>query len=199
MMPTHCKEVSPRTVDFSLTAGNIRRELMGKSIYRLTRYLVLEMAPKSEMEHGVCGDTWDNGPHEKHANHGNEDVHEKHANHGNEDVHEKHANHENEDVHGAIGDQGKDTEHAVVEISVGQGDRRSLFRPITAVRVISLPCNTFYLELPGQDVLDEDGVREAVMTALPRPFKGRPGRRFVVVVKGKFEHLSFIVLTSAFC
>ena len=128
MMPEHCKEVSSKRVVFPLDPGSIARELKGKKIYRLTRYLILR-----------------NG----------------------------------EDL-------------AVVRLSVDpEGDRRSLFRQITGTEIISLPENTIYLELPGQDVLDEAGSTDAVLAALQ---DGQRGKRITAVIKGKFEHISFLVV-----
>lgn len=40
MFPSHCKEVSVKTVDFELTEDNIRRFLRGKKAYLRTRYYV---------------------------------------------------------------------------------------------------------------------------------------------------------------
>jgi len=40
MFPSHCKEVSVKTVDFQLTEDNIRRFLKGKKAYIRTRYYV---------------------------------------------------------------------------------------------------------------------------------------------------------------
>ena len=40
MFPSHCKEVSVKTVDFELTEDNIKRFLKGKKAYIRTRYYV---------------------------------------------------------------------------------------------------------------------------------------------------------------
>ncbi len=41
MMPKHCKEVGIKEVDYHLTEKEIKNHLMGRKIYTLTRYLIL--------------------------------------------------------------------------------------------------------------------------------------------------------------
>ncbi len=127
MMPEHCKEVSPKTVDFPLLPAVIERELMGQRVYRVTRYLILK--------------------------------------------------------------NGQDL--AVVKVKTAGDNRRSLFRQITGVKVVSLPEDSFSIELPGQDVLDGKGIRNAVLAAVPENMTGRP---VTAVVRGKFEHVTFITM-----
>ncbi len=117
MFPSHCKEVSVRSVDFELTEAGIRRFLQDKRAYIRTRFYVFN-----------SGGSW-----------------------------------------------------AVAEVE--KDEANSVLRPISSVRVLSLPHETSFVDDPSLEVLSA-----SVMGALQR----RTGAR-CVVVRGRSEHISFFV------
>ena len=72
------------------------------------------------------------------------------------------------------------SEYATVCIEKEKGT--GLFRPVVSFEIISLPENTDYFEDPSLDVLNEP--------AMVRIQDRHPGR--AVVVKGMFDHMSFV-------
>jgi len=117
MFPSHCKEVSVRSVDFELTEDRIRGFLRGKRAYIRTRFFVFN-----------SGDSW-----------------------------------------------------AVAEVDKAQ--ENSVLKGISAVRILSLPDETSFVDDPSLEVLSA-----SVMGALQRKMGTR-----CVVVRGRAEHISFFV------
>lgn len=117
MFPSHCKEVSVRSVDFELTEENIKGFLSGRRAYIRTTFYIFN-----------SGDEW-----------------------------------------------------AVA--TVDKGEANSVLKPVSSVRVLSLPEETAFVDDPGLEVLSASR-----MGALQRE-KGRK----CVVVRGKAEHISFFI------
>jgi len=74
----------------------------------------------------------------------------------------------------------KGRQYAVVEL--GKTKRKTLFNNITSVKIISLPKDTAYVEDPDVDVLSKPLLAE----------RASKSKESTVVVKGLFEHLSFV-------
>lgn len=72
------------------------------------------------------------------------------------------------------------SDHATVRIEKEKGT--GLFRPVVSFEIVSLPDNTDLIEDPALDVLN--------VPAMARIQAGHPGR--AVVVKGMFDHVSFV-------
>jgi hypothetical protein len=71
-------------------------------------------------------------------------------------------------------------QHAVVELK--KTNRRTLFNDITSVKIISLPKDTAFIEDPDVDVLSKPLLAE----------RAAESRKETVIVKGLFEHISFV-------
>jgi hypothetical protein len=117
MFPSHCKEVSVKTVDFELTAESIKGFLNGKRAYIRTRYYVFN--------------------------------------------------------------SGKDWAVALIVKKLAN----EILQDVSSVHILSLPCDTSFVEDPSLEVLSASS-----MGAL----RERAGTK-CVVVKGKAEHVSFFI------
>lgn len=72
------------------------------------------------------------------------------------------------------------SDHATVRVEKEKGT--GLFRPVVSFEIVSLPENTDFLDDPSLDVLN--------VPAMARIQAEHPGR--AVVVKGMFDHMSFV-------